>query len=127
MTGTDGRSEWEHPLKEPVAAVAKVRFIRRKTGMDADFLRGTAVLTESRFLMFKEGVFSSVPRTEKTLRQRLRLEVPRTDITDVEQEDGGKNTYILRYIDGKERKISFRSGTEGKALIKLMEQDLSGG
>jgi len=127
MTGTDGRSEWEHPLKEPVAAVAKVSFIRRKTGLHADFLRGTAVLTESRFLVFKEGVFPTIPRTEKTLRQRLRLEVPRTDITDVEQEDGVKNTYILRYIDGKERKISFRSGTEGKALIKLMEQDLSGG
>ncbi|MDF1569539.1 MAG: hypothetical protein RQ801_09930 [Spirochaetaceae bacterium] len=127
MTDTDGRREWESLLKEPIAAVAKVSFIRHKTGLDADFLRGTAVLTESRFLMFKEGVFSAIPKTEKMLRQRLRLEIPRTDITDVEQEDGVKNTYILRYIDGKERKISFRSGTEGKALIKLMEQDLSGG
>jgi hypothetical protein len=76
MTGTDGRSEWELPLKEPVAAVAKVSFVRRKTGLDADVLRGTAVLTESRFLVFKEGVFPTIPRTEKKLRQRLRLEVP---------------------------------------------------
>ena len=114
-------------MKEPVAAVAKVKFVRQKTEWDADLVRGIAVLTVSRFLVFKEGVFFTTPRTERTMRERLKLEVPRTNITDVEREERMKNTYILRYIDGIERKISFRWGTERKALINLMEQDLSGG
>ena len=123
---TERHAAWEILLEESVAAVAAVRIIEEHENPAVTRGRGAAVLTDSRFLVIGNRISSRLPRNTQDLDTRIRLQVPRSNITGVMLSKGKGNDIIIRWYDGNEKKIRLRPGKDAPPLLSLIQQDLSG-
>ena len=124
MIRDDRRAAWQALLGEPVTAAAEVRIVSSPGEGAVLPRRGTALLTDTRFLMVGSRFLSRITRNSEDLTDRIVAQCPRSDVTGVARSEDG--SVDLRWLDGVEKRIVFRPRGRAEELYSLMESDLSG-